>query len=134
MHRVARRVLVAGLSVLIVAAGWGAVSVPAGADSSDQQPTVLRVGVPNDLTTANPMFLRSNSDWNVATIQYDMMLDFGDEDLSAAPGLAQSCKPNDDLTVWTCTIRDDVKWSDGSPMTSKDIAFTYNLIMKQGIS
>ena len=95
---------------------------------------MLRVGVPNDLTTANPMFLRSNSDWNVATIQYDMMLDFGDADLSAAPGLAKSCEPNDDLTVWTCTIRDDVKWSDGTPLTSKDIAFTYNLIMKQGIS
>lgn len=134
MRRFTRRVLVAGLSALIVAAGWGTVSVPAGADSSDQQPTVLRVGVPNDLTTANPMFLRSNSDWNVATIQYDMMLDFGDADLSAAPGLATSCDPNAKLTVWTCHIREGIKWSDGTPFTSKDIAFTYNLIMKQGIA
>ena len=133
MHRFTRRAAAVALSAALVTIGWGATQGPAGADSGDQ-PTVLRVGVPNDLTTANPMFLRSNSDWNVATIQYDMMLDFGDKDLSAAPGLAQSCKPNDDLTVWTCTIRDDVKWSDGTPLTSKDIAFTYNLIMKQGIS
>ena len=53
---------------------------------------MLRVGVPNDLTTANPFSLRSGSDWNVATIQYDMMLQFGNEDLSPQPGLGRGVR------------------------------------------
>jgi peptide/nickel transport system substrate-binding protein len=129
--RMALAVLAAGLATTAV---WGgATSVAGAAENSDSQ-SVLRVGVPNDLTSANPFSLRSGSDWNVATIQYDMMLQFGNEDLSPQPGLAQSCEPNNDMTEWTCTFRDDVKWSDGEPFTSKDVAFTYRLIIDQGIS
>ena len=104
------------------------------ASAADGDTKVLRVGVPNDLTTANPLSLRSNSDWNVATIQYDMPMMFGNDDLSAQPGVIEECSPDDSLKEWTCTLRDDVMWSDGTPMTSRDIAFTYELIMDQDIS
>ena len=36
--------------------------------------------------------------------------------------------------VWTCDIRSGVKWSDGVPLTSKDIAFTYRFILDNGLS
>ena len=48
--------------------------------------------------------------------------------------MAEACEPNDDLTEWTCTFRDDVKWSDGEPFTSRDVAFTYELVIDQPIS
>lgn len=115
----------------------GLLAIPlstASAADEDSESKVLRVGVPNDLTTANPLSLRSNSDWNVATIQYDMPMMFGNEDLSAQPGVIEECSPDAALKEWTCTLRDDVQWSDGTPMTSRDIAFTYELVMEQGIS
>jgi len=123
-------VLAAGLVAL---SGIGSVVSTAGA-ADTAEGSVLRVGVPNDLTTANPFSLRSGSDWNVATIQYDMMLQFGDDDLSPQPGLAEECKPNDDLTEWTCTFREGVQWSDGEPFTARDVAFTYELVIDQEIS
>jgi peptide/nickel transport system substrate-binding protein len=129
--RVTLAVLAAGLVTLAV---WGGGASVAGAAQSDDSTSVLRIGVPNDLTTANPFSLRSGSDWTVATIQYDMMLQFGNEDLSPQPGLAKSCEPNDDLTVWTCTFQDGIKWSDGEPFTSSDVAFTYRLVIDQNIS
>ncbi len=131
MQRNARRLIAASAAVLIATLG-----LPLASTSADESsgPSVLRVGVPNDLTTANPLSLRSGSDWNVATIQYDMMWMFGNDDLSAQPGLAESCDSNEDKTEWTCTFRDDVLWSDGEPFTSKDVAFTYQLIIDQGIS
>ncbi|MFL6070707.1 MAG: ABC transporter substrate-binding protein [Actinomycetes bacterium] len=129
--RMALAVLGAGLATLVVCGGASSV---AGAAEGDSSTSVLRVGVPNDLTTANPFSLRSGSDWNVATIQYDMMLQFGNEDLSPQPGLAESCEPNKDLTEWTCTFPDDIKWSDGEPFTSRDVAFTYQLVIDQDIS
>ena len=133
MSRFGRRLIGAALALAMLTLGL-AMPMAFAADETDSGPKVLRIGVPNDLTTANPLSLRSGSDWNVATTQYDMMLMFGNDDLSPSPGLAKECVPNDDLTEWTCTFRDDVKWSDGEPFTSKDVAFTYQLMIDQGIS
>jgi ABC-type transport system substrate-binding protein len=41
------------------------------------------------------------------------------------PGLATSCDPNEDLTVWTCNLRDNVKFHDGSDLDANDVVFTY---------
>jgi peptide/nickel transport system substrate-binding protein len=122
-----------GAAALVTGVAWGGALAPAGA-AEDGEAAVLRVGVPNDLTTGNPFSLRSGSDWNVATIQYDMMLQFGNDDLSPQPGIAEECVPNDDLTEWTCTFRDDVVWSDGEPFTARDVAFTYEMVIDQNIS
>jgi peptide/nickel transport system substrate-binding protein len=128
MHSFPRRAVGAGIALLLLGIG---VSVNTAADAADDDLKVLRIGVPTDLSNANPFGVVTNSDWNVVTTQYDLMLKFGDEDLSAAPNLAKSCEPNDDYREWTCTIRDDVKWSDGTPMTSSDIAFTYEFVMEK---
>jgi peptide/nickel transport system substrate-binding protein len=37
------------------------------------------------------------------------------------PSLATSCDPNDDLTVWTCHLREGVKFSDGSDLDANDV-------------
>ncbi|HUV47355.1 MAG TPA: ABC transporter substrate-binding protein, partial [Actinomycetes bacterium] len=117
----ARRTMAALAAVLVATLG---LPLAAATAEDSAEPSVLRVGVPNDLTSANPLSLRSGSDWNVATTQYDMMWMFGNDDLSAQPGLAEGCESNEDKTEWTCTFRDDVLWSDGKPMTSRDVAFT----------
>jgi ABC-type transport system substrate-binding protein len=41
------------------------------------------------------------------------------------PGLATSCDPNDDLTVWTCNLRDGVKFHDGSMLDATDVAMSW---------
>lgn len=134
MGRIVQRSVAIAAAVLIAGVGVAAATLPTAGAAEEEGVSVLRVGVPNDLTTANPFSLRSGSDWNVATIQYDMMLQFGNEDLSPQPGLAEECQPNDDLTEWTCTFRDDVTWSDGEPFTARDVAFTYELVIDAPIS
>jgi len=41
------------------------------------------------------------------------------------PALATECTPNDDLTVWTCTLRDGVKFHDGSDLDANDVVLSY---------
>jgi ABC-type transport system substrate-binding protein len=41
------------------------------------------------------------------------------------PGLATSCEPNDDLTVWTCNLRENVKFHDGSMLDANDVVFSW---------
>ncbi len=41
------------------------------------------------------------------------------------PGLATSCDPNEDLTTWTCHLREGVKFHDGSDLDSGDVVASW---------
>ena len=110
------------------------VNLVAGAQSpSSSGDVVLRVGVVSDLITANPFAVSAGSDWTVATTQYDMLLKFGNQDLSPVPSLATGCTHTTDYMTWTCTLRKGLKWSDGVPLTSADVAFSYRFIIDHKI-
>lgn len=42
--------------------------------------------------------------------------------------LATSVECSEDGLTWTVKIRDDVKFTDGEPLTARDVAFTYNTV------
>jgi ABC-type transport system substrate-binding protein len=44
---------------------------------------------------------------------------------NVVPVLAESCEPNDDGTVWTCTIRQGVKFHDGSDLDANDVVNSF---------
>ncbi len=43
------------------------------------------------------------------------------------PALATSCDANEDLTVWTCNLREGVTFHDGSTFDANDVVLTYAL-------
>ncbi|MDD3796869.1 MAG: ABC transporter substrate-binding protein [Lachnospiraceae bacterium] len=47
-------------------------------------------------------------------------------DLSIGMDLATEYSASEDGLTWTVKIRDDVKFTDGEPLTAEDVAFTYN--------
>ncbi|WP_027178245.1 ABC transporter substrate-binding protein [Maridesulfovibrio bastinii] len=55
-----------------------------------------------------------------------------DADLKIVPDLATSWELSADRKEWTVTIRKDVKFSDGTPLTAADVAFTYNKGLESG--
>ncbi len=48
-------------------------------------------------------------------------LDSGD----TIPGLATGCTSNEDLTVWTCNLRENVKFHDGSMLDANDVVMSW---------
>ncbi len=48
-----------------------------------------------------------------------------DENGQAVPYLAQAITPNDDFTEWMITLRPDVQFQDGTPLTADVVADTY---------
>ncbi len=77
-----------------------------------------------ELETWNFLYSQSASDLNVITNCWDGLLSF-DCYGKAAPAIASSWEHNDDSTVWTFHLRDDVDWCDvngevKSHLTSKD--------------
>ncbi len=121
--------LAAGAAAVLVT--LGVAGVPAAATSSSPAPSgssagpVLRVGMTSGIDNPNIWALNSATEFEAVTLQYDMLMKYSDVDLTAAPGIATGCDPNADRTVWTCKIRPGLKWSDGVPLTSKDVAFSY---------
>lgn len=50
------------------------------------------------------------------------------QDLKIAYDLATDIKVSEDGLQWIVTIRDDVFFTDGKPLTAEDVAFTYNKV------
>ena len=67
--------------------------------------------------------------WNM---QYATLTDKAAKDFSVIPGLAESWTGSDDKLTWTYKLRDGLKWSDGKPLTSEDIAWNVNTARKEG--
>ncbi|HZT14815.1 MAG TPA: ABC transporter substrate-binding protein [Gaiellaceae bacterium] len=46
------------------------------------------------------------------------------------PVLATGCKASANLKTWTCGLRHNVKFSDGTPMTSADVKWSFDRVLK----
>ena len=53
-------------------------------------------------------------------------------DLDLEPDLAASTALSDDRRTWAITLRDSLRFSDGTPLTARDVAFTYNTAKTAG--
>ncbi|MBP2471481.1 peptide/nickel transport system substrate-binding protein [Crossiella equi] len=98
------------------------------ATAQQQAPTVLRVALLQSIDTLNPFLAVLQSSTEIGRLMYDFLTAYKAEDNTPTEGLAQKWEPSPDKLTWTFTIRDGAKWSDGQPITAKDVAFTYNLI------
>ena len=127
------RLVMAMVVAGIVASSVAVAAQAQSASSSTAAPVRLRVGTTVDLDTDNPFAVSAGNDWAVATAQYDLMLKFASEDLTAGPSLATGCDHDAKYMVWTCTLRDGLRWSDGQPLTSKDVAFSFRFVIDNKI-
>ena len=118
------------LVVLALAAGlvWGL----AGAVAGDSSPSpagdtvMLKVGWTTDPDNLNPFVGIEQSSYELYHVAYDFLTNYGDKYLETQPGLAESWTTSDDGLTWTFKIRQGVMWSDGQPLTAKDVAFSFN--------
>ena len=55
-------------------------------------------------------------------------------DAGIVPNLATDWQTNDDATVWTFFLRDDVIFHDGLPLVAEDVAWSLNRAVEQGVA
>lgn len=129
--RLRRKALAAAAALLMLS---GVVACGDGSTGEQGNPDgVLNVGMPNGPQTENHNpFLPSSSG---ASLGYRFMIY---EPLvmtsqikpaeEGKPWLATEWAWSDNFTALELTIRDGVEWADGTPMTAKDVAYTYSLL------
>ena len=86
-----------------------------------------------ELESWNMLYTQQSSDANVITNLWDGLLSF-DCYGKVAPAIASSWEHNDDSTVWTFHLRDDVDWVDANGevkdhLTSKDFLVGFEWVM-----
>ena len=117
------------LSLLLVACGGGSGASDAGVGSSEPKAGGNLVYATGD---AEPTCLDPVSPGNVAqalvSTQYLEALFFQDEEGDIQPWLAESWKWSDDRLSLDVTVRDDVKFTDGTPLNAETIAANVSYI------
>ena len=86
----------------------------------------LTIGLLQDLSSPNVTVGFLVSDFELWNLQYASLTDKAADDFETVPGLAESWEGSDDGLTYTYTLREDLQWSDGEPLTAADVAYTIN--------
>jgi peptide/nickel transport system substrate-binding protein len=137
-----RGTVVLALAAVLVTAGlvWGITGALAESASPAAGNVTLRLGWTDRPDNLNPFIGYESSSYEIWHLNYDLLFGFAAKDLQPTPELAAELptKENggisaDGKTV-TVKLRQGVKWQDGVPFTAKDVAFTWNYIIKNQLS
>ena len=123
LHRAAR-----GAAIILVGslalAGCAATGTTGAAPGNE-----LTIGVVTEPESSpDPIVDGSLAGYNIYYNLFDQLTKL-DEDGAIQPSLATDWSSNDDFTEWTFTIRDDVEFHDGTPLTAEDVVFTYETVL-----
>ncbi len=79
----------------------------------------------------NPLLPQGSSNrWPTINGIYESLFIYTTINAEIVPWLATEWSFNDDNTVLTFTTRDGVSWSDGTPFTANDVAYTFNIFFE----
>jgi ABC-type dipeptide transport system, periplasmic component len=89
----------------------------------------MRIATSGFVDSFNPFTSIYLTPTNILRYVYESLVQNSAEDGTPTEGLAEKWEPNEDGTIWTFTLQDDLVWSDGEPITSADVKWTYEQMM-----
>jgi peptide/nickel transport system substrate-binding protein len=89
----------------------------------------LRIAMYADATSLDPGGANDIPSQKAYNLLYDTLLAF-DKNMQLVAHVATAWKPSQESKVWTFTIRQGITFHDGSPLTSEDVAFSYQRILE----
>jgi peptide/nickel transport system substrate-binding protein len=119
-----------GLSTTAVGGTLSRIEGVAAQESDLKLVTVSHQQLPSWIRTFNPLLDQDSSVWPTQGGIYEPMLIYNTMTSEIVPWLATAWEFSDDNTTINFTLRDGVNWSDGEPFTSKDVKFTFDLLME----
>src|SRR5215472_3298809 len=128
------RTSAASLSALAAAGSVADLLTACGTSSTQSGPTKVVKGghfvegYLFDVSTLNPVLATGRTTNQLAaTMLFDDLLTY-DASGNLVPQLAKSVpKPSSDGLTYVFDLKDGIKWTDGSPLTADDVAFTYQI-------
>lgn len=90
-------------------------------------------GTIGKINSMNPLFANTNSERVLSKLLFANLVS---NDYSGHPGLelAKSLVSEEEGKVWKIRLKDNLKWSDGEPLTTEDVMFTIELIQNPAVN
>src|SRR6202171_2198519 len=113
-----------------VLAAFVALTACGGGSTTTTTNHVLVIDKSCDMKTADPHREFEVSGGIVAKALYSTLLTFkGSDSATPVPLVASSYTASSDAKTFTFKLRTDIKFSDGTPLTSADVAFSFNRLI-----
>lgn len=93
----------------------------------------LREGIIDSPRFINPVLAKGNADRNLTALVYSGLLRASPSG-ELIPDLAESYTVTEDGLTYTFTLRPDLYWHDGLPVTSADVVYTIKKIQDPGLT
>ncbi len=93
--------------------------------------TTLHLSIASNPSRINPILSTDSASSEITRWIFNALITY-DKDGNIIPELAQSYRFIDDTTL-IFTLRKDIRWSDGTPFSAKDVLFTYQTIISPKI-
>ncbi|HEY9372328.1 ABC transporter substrate-binding protein [Streptomyces sp.] len=117
--------LAAGLSAALLS-GCG---TETGGDAGGQG-NAVRVGMSDEVLATDPAAGYDPGSWLLFNNVFQSLLAFPKGGTEPEPEAAQKCGFEGGSKVYSCTLRDGLKFSNGNPLTSKDVKFSFERALK----
>ncbi len=115
---------------VLLAVVVGAAAVTPSSVSAQPTPSSVRMAITqNDKNWTPYTYQTGYPGYNVLTLMYDTLL-WHDKDNRVIPWLARDYTVSPDGLTVDLTLRDNVRWHDGRPLTADDVKFTYDYIQE----
>ncbi|RBQ19797.1 ABC transporter substrate-binding protein [Spongiactinospora rosea] len=133
MRRIALAAAAAALAAAVAAcapstpsSGTGGATGGSGGGGADR----ITIGTTADVVNFNPLVGNSRTDTWVTNLMYPHLMQM-DESGQRIPYFATEWSYGDKGKSATVKLRDDLKWSDGKPVTADDVVFTIEAVKKE---
>jgi peptide/nickel transport system substrate-binding protein len=99
-------------------------------DPSDR----LVIAIDSAPSTLDPRFATDATSMRISRLVFQALVSVDNLDLVPKPELAlRWVQDEDDPTLWTVILRQDIRWHDGRPLTATDVVYTYKSVMDQAV-
>lgn len=97
---------------------------------------VLVIGLAGDVDNLDPHVTMTNRSWAVTYYAYERLVRYKVENgmgsTEVEPDLATGWTVSDDGLVWTFTLRDNARFSDGTPVNAHAVVYSFNRLKAIG--
>src|SRR5712691_3402201 len=121
--------LTAAAALAVAGAGWSTPSGPADSAAGPKRGGVLKVGRVADAISFDPVFLTDNMSIWAKLLVFQLLVRTSKDGKGVVPDLADRWSHSTDGQTWTFHIRKGAGFSDGQPVTSADVKFSFQRVI-----
>src|SRR6202165_1556154 len=113
-------------AVLLTAIALGGSACMGGGSSSAKSGGTFRLGTSSRIDSLNPYVAFNQDAISAFEYIYPLLVQYDQKNRNFAPDFARSWKTSKDGKTWTFTTVASATWSDGTPLTAADAAWSIN--------